>query len=209
MAANINLAFVLSLLAMVFAGPSQEGASAPLLQKGRRGSASELAALSSSSQCRTVTEDACHTADQVCHEHVTLAMRDGISGYPGPYTFEAIQNHFHESKEWWCPQPCPACSIGVMTAAYHDLFSMSIGGCVPDGAGGGIMATAGLDPRGYFCTKNLYVRFAHFDNPHCSDIFTPAKRWLVFTDGDKTACYNMTGQPVEGGCRGRTSKLRN
>merc|ERR1719277_1125594 len=107
-------------------------------------------ASSAAARCHTVTEDDCDPANADCFEHVTLAKETGINTNPEWYpgltnssSFEAFQALLNSRKEWLCPAPCSPCNVTVTSLqAYEMLYSMKIGDCISDGAGGSVRADA-------------------------------------------------------------------
>jgi len=207
----------LSLLCIGKVSAEDDGAQ---LRGGRRATASNVSDVSADvasflgdAQCRTVTKDSHSPADGECYEHVVSelypgATMPGLFGSPVPATFEGIQNQFHERKQWLCPKPCPPCSVRVYSyPSFEDYFTVRYGECVPDGAGGSLIANGALVSGASLCTSVHYAVFKHFDNRHCSDVFAPPQTWTVFTDGDTSYnCRNKTGHLV-GKCGGRDTFL--
>jgi len=163
--------------------------------------------------CRTVTKDSCSSADRECYEHVVAELYPGAT-MPAPFsylpaTFEGIQNHFHERKQWLCPKPCAPCNVRVSAVpSWEEIFTVRYGECVPDGAGGSLIATGSIGSGGVLpCTAVHFAVFKHFSNPHCSDLFAPPQTWSVFTEGGTSQdCRNKTGHLV-GQCGGRDTFL--
>jgi len=208
-----SASFLLSLLCI--GKVSSEDGGALLRGRATASNVSDVSADAASpySPCRTVTKDSCSSADRECYEHVVSELYPGAM-MPEPFsflpaTFEGIQNHFHERKQWLCPKPCPPCSVRVYSVpSWEDLFTVRYGECVPDGAGGSLIATGamGLHPSTP-CTSVHFAVFKHFGNPHCSDIFAPPQTWTVFTEGDTSqSCRNKTGHLI-GQCGGRDTFL--
>merc|ERR1712061_524872 len=142
--------------------------------------ASCLLAASAAARCHTVSENDCGAANADCFEHVKWAKETGISTNPEWYpgltsssSFEAFQALLNSRQEWLCPAPCSPCNVTVTRAQspFGRLFSMKIGDCVSDGAGGSVRADAEANMMGHTCTKNYYVSFAHFGNAFCSEVF--------------------------------------
>jgi len=143
---------------------------------------------------------------------VKWAKEHGINSNPEWYpgltnssSFEAFQALLNSRQEWLCPTPCSPCNVTVTRAQGGGmLYSMKIGECVSNGAGGSAIAVAEPSLYGHTCTKNYYVSFARFSNAFCSEVFAgPTQTWTVFTDGDVSqTCYDFLGNAIEGGCRG-------
>lgn len=208
------------LLSLLCIGNASSEDGGVLLRGGRRATASNVsdvsadgASILNGAQCHTVAKDSCSPVERECYEHVVSELYPGAT-MPGawgsvvPATFEGIQNQFHERKQWLCPRPCPPCSIRVYSfPSWEDYFTVRYGECVPDGAGGSLIATGAIGSRASPCGSAYHATLKHFDNPHCSDIFTPPQAWIVFTDGSQSySCRNKTGHLV-GQCGGRDAFL--
>jgi len=178
-----------------------------LLQKGRR--VGEAFASVDGAQCHTVTEGS-PGPEVICYEFVGLALKWRVFDHLHYDNWQKIQAYYNQKGEYHCPAPCPPCNVTVYANSYSkQLFSLKVGECVADGAGGSIIMSGTYRPeqdQGWSCAMSYYAKLRHYDTPTCSGEY---KEWTQFTDGDVSQmCRNMTGHIVEGGCRGVESVLR-